>query len=604
MATDPTDQDPPGWAILHTARELIAINRLDPALRVLSAIEPDDPAWPQASMLEAAILHHLGRFADALVPLARLVAIDPATAQGVGNMALMLNQTARAHAFKWHRRATVLAPTDCQILVNAGTFAIGSPHDDLATRWFQTATALDPARAECHAALGLIQSARARAGAALDPYRRAAALQPMSPVPRFMYGSALQTVGRLDEAETVYAEAAVLKWRARGAPAAAVTGKPRLGLGWKPGFEAGWDVYGANLVKRLEARGDIEPVVINPVAASPDEASAFAELYARSLDILAPALEAGRVHDFPGLIALGNDFSRHPCLGRTAREIGVIFLEDTHLSAAGRARAISFDLVIAGATWGAEILRGLGLTNVKTVLQGIDPSLFHPHDRALRPDVFRIFSGGKLEFRKGQDLVIAAFKIFHARYPDSRLVCAWQSPWPQVARSVPWGGVIHTAPAIGADHKLDLAPWLISLGLAPNSVEILGLLPNHQMPSILRTMDCALFPNRCEGGTNLVAMEAMAAGLPVILSANTGHLDLIEEGNCLALRHQHPVTAPVPMGLDGWGASDVDEIVAHLETLYHARDDARIMGLKGAERLTRLTWPGQIDALIDAIGPL
>ena len=37
----------------------------------------------------------------------------------------------------------------------------------------------------------------------------------------------------------------------------------------------------------------------------------------------------------------------------------------------------------------------------------------------------------------------------------------------------------------------------------------LGWVPNWQMAAILRDMDVGLFPNRCEGGTNLVAMEAM-----------------------------------------------------------------------------------------------
>jgi hypothetical protein len=40
-----------------------------------------------------------------------------------------------------------------------------------------------------------------------------------------------------------------------------------------------------------------------------------------------------------------------------------------------------------------------------------------------------IFSGGKLEFRKGQDIMVAAFKRFHARHPDSMLMVAWQNFW-------------------------------------------------------------------------------------------------------------------------------------------------------------------------------
>ena len=58
------------------------------------------------------------------------------------------------------------------------------------------------------------------------------------------------------------------------------------------------------------------------------------------------------------------------------------------------------------------------------------------------------------------------------------------------------------------------------------------------MPEVLREVDVAVFPNRCEGGTNLVAMEALASGLTCILSKNTGHLDLIRADNCLPLATQ------------------------------------------------------------------
>jgi glycosyltransferase involved in cell wall biosynthesis len=99
-------------------------------------------------------------------------------------------------------------------------------------------------------------------------------------------------------------------------------------------------------------------------------------------------------------------------------------------------------------------------------------------------------------------------------------------------------------------------------------------------------------------------MEAMAAGVPVILSANTGHLDLMTPDNSLALTRQSPVTAPVPLGMEGWGNSDIDEIVDRLEILYHDRELAFAMGQRGAQRLAQLSWSTQIDALIDAIGPL
>ena len=61
------------------------------------------------------------------------------------------------------------------------------------------------------------------------------------------------------------------------------------------------------------------------------------------------------------------------------------------------------------------------------------------------------------------------------------------------------------------------------------------------MSSLLKQADLAVFPNRCEGGTNLVAMEAIACGIPTLLSANSGHLDLMRLG-C-------PGVIPVPSTL-------------------------------------------------------
>ena len=108
--------------------------------------------------------------------------------------------------------------------------------------------------------------------------------------------------------------------------------------------------------------------------------------------------------------------------------------------------------------------------------------------------------------------------------------------------------------------------------------------------------------SRCEGGTNLVAMECMASGLPVILSRNTGHLDLIGDGNCYTLDLQ------LPMGeitgrpeLAGWGESVIDEIVEKLEAAYTDRTEAAKRGAAAAEFMKGWGWPAQIDRLLAAI---
>ena len=69
------------------------------------------------------------------------------------------------------------------------------------------------------------------------------------------------------------------------------------------------------------------------------------------------------------------------------------------------------------------------------------------------------------------------------------------------------------------EGKVDYGVWTRDNGIAANQFLDRGAVPNALMPPVLREMDVALFPNRSEGGTNLVAMECMACGVPTILSA-------------------------------------------------------------------------------------
>src|SRR6185312_7856169 len=152
-------------------------------------------------------------------------------------------------------------------------------------------------------------------------------------------------------------------------------------------------------------------------------------------------------------------------------------------------------------------------------------------------DRFLVFSGGKLERRKGQDIVLAAFRVFAERHPEAMLVTAWRNAWPTPKSNIDESGLTAPLP-FDAEGQADIAGWAAANGLGPGNFSDLGFVPNAQLPTILREMDAAVFANRAEGGTNLVAMECMACGVPTILSRNTGHLDLIEDDNCFPLTQQ------------------------------------------------------------------
>jgi glycosyltransferase involved in cell wall biosynthesis len=310
-------------------------------------------------------------------------------------------------------------------------------------------------------------------------------------------------------------------------------------------------------------------------------------------------------------VALGNRMERtravHGIELSGNPTIGVTFLEDSAVEPADLAKLADLAMIISGSSWNTSLLSAAGVGPVKLVLQGVDTDLFRPRPaKGWHADRFKIFSGGKLEFRKAQDLVLLAFRCFAERHPDALLVTAWHSPWS--------AGTSHTfaanpdvpLPPLRSDRSIDAPAWGHALGIAPAQIADLGAVPNQEMPNILRDMDLAVFPNRCEGGTNLVAMECLASGVPTILSANTGHLDLIERTGALALTKQTPVSARVPgiRGTEGWGQSDVDEIVAAMEYAYAQRNLMRERAARAAQAMRELSWKSQIRLLYETVSPI
>lgn len=338
----------------------------------------------------------------------------------------------------------------------------------------------------------------------------------------------------------------------------------KLVIDWQLSSYFGWGIYGINLALEWARRPDIEAhsahvVRLDQVAVGRLRLNAIAPFVRRSNMQQAPPPDAIILH------ALGNDFAGD--IPEKQPRIGVVFFEEP-LSPAGVERARRYDTIVAGSTWNADVLKGHGLGNVVTLIQGVDRSLFHPAPcRNLYPGRFLIFSGGKAEPRKGQDLVVAAFRVFAQRHPEAMLVTAWHSPWPQLR--------------FGMDIDLSgLLDRVIDIGAAPNSA----------MAPIYRECHVGLFPSRAEGGTNLVAMELIACGVPAIVSANTGHLDLLRLTNVRGI-YSKPATGDQ----SGPGEPNLEQMLYELERIF----DGEVP--RGEDRLPG--WDVAAQGLIDVCRP-
>jgi glycosyltransferase involved in cell wall biosynthesis len=287
---------------------------------------------------------------------------------------------------------------------------------------------------------------------------------------------------------------------------------------------------------------------------------------------------------------LGNSFT-NPSQRRARLMIARAIFETSSTESAAE-RLARYDLLLTASTWTANLLKAATGRDVRVIHEGVDISLFCPGPRSgwLDPDRFYCFSGGKVEFRKAQDLVLLAFRRVAARHSDAILVTAWHSPW--VGLSQGFRGRLDSPLAIGPNGLLDMARWAVENGVAAHQFIDLGPVPNALMPVVLREMHVALQPSRAEACTSLPVKEAMACGVPVIAARNTGMLDLLTEKNSFPLLRQTPVTPPDKQGTDGWGESDIEEIDAALEFAYQDRAAACATGVRARQWLIEngRTW--------------
>jgi glycosyltransferase involved in cell wall biosynthesis len=272
--------------------------------------------------------------------------------------------------------------------------------------------------------------------------------------------------------------------------------------------------------------------------------------------------------------------------------VGYTFFE-THLPPESLANAnANYDLVAAGCTWCEQRLRDAGLTHTTTILQGVDPRYFFPSatPRQHLQDQFVIFSGGKFELRKGQDLVIRAVKILQDKYKDVFLVNAWFNPWPASFLTMRASPLIRCAPASG-EYQNIINQILADNGIDPRRTLTLGPRDNATMRFVYENTDLGLFPNRCEGGTNLVLMEYMACGKPVVAAYNTGHCDVLNEHNSIRIMDHKPL--PVSDGtrqVATWCDPSLDETIARLEWAYLNREKLQSIGDQAGQDMALRTW--------------
>lgn len=256
---------------------------------------------------------------------------------------------------------------------------------------------------------------------------------------------------------------------------------------------------------------------------------------------------------FPSLQFAGPDLGPQTNR-RGSPNVGYVFFEEQK----DFSKLKGFDVLIAGSEWNASVLRDAGF-ECSAVPQGVDTEIFRPGEREKFKDRLVIYSGGKFEHRKAQDLVIKAVKVLQERHPEILLVTSWFNAWSGTDGS-------EFAQCLDAIH--------------------LPLRKHRDLAFWMNQTDIGLFPNRCEGGTNLVMMDYLACGKPVIANTSTGQSDVLSEDYA--------------MGIEGTDDELVEQMIEGVERLTATK--RADMGVKASAAMKNWSWDRTVDGIERAIG--
>ena len=268
-----------------------------------------------------------------------------------------------------------------------------------------------------------------------------------------------------------------------------------------------------------------------------------------------------------------------------------------------------YDMIITGSKWNQNSLLSKGIKHSTLIHQGIDQSIFNPIPvTQLLKRPFIIFAGGKLEARKGQDIIIESFRKFIKLCPNALLIACWANIGDIGINTLNTTPYIKSNPKSG--RAKDIHPWLVSEGIPEQNVLVPTAINNAQLASLMKQADTAVFMSRCEGGTNLMAMETLACGIPTILSENTGHLDLLEgkqphaigiKKTSMKINRDKMSEAYGGDAQEIWGETDPDSLVKVWINQINNKKYWKAKAIENASKMGEWSWEKSMNKLISRL---
>jgi|GEM_PF-1097835 len=239
--------------------------------------------------------------------------------------------------------------------------------------------------------------------------------------------------------------------------------------------------------------------------------------------------------------------------------------------------------VLVPSSWMVPLWKSQGVTPpIDVYHHGIDTNYFYDLNRPIR-ETFTFLHYCQLSSRKGTDVLLRAFEdeFKNEKPEDVHLILK----------------NVHPFFPITHDEKIET---------------ISATYDRTQLQQLLFRADCFVFPTRGEG-FGLTPFEAMASGLPTIVTDWSGPHDFIDQSDTLALHYTlkeadysfktiYKNDLAEGESIGEWAEPDYGHLRELMRWTYSNREKAQQMGKRAAERLKKYwTWEIQAQKLIQLI---
>jgi len=209
--------------------------------------------------------------------------------------------------------------------------------------------------------------------------------------------------------------------------------------------------------------------------------------------------------------------------------------------------------------------------NVRVIPLGVDREVWHPKERP-QNNKFKILCGGSEWYRKGLDVVLKAF--LQLKLPDAELHIKIVPPYLSAPDNLTYPNVVVHNKWMTVEAEADL----------------------------VRSADCFISVSRGEG-FGLMPLQAISAGVPVILSDAHGHREFSDLATHRIPTYSVATNEGTWQNMGDWDEPEFDAILDAIQDMYKNRDRYREQAEVHAGEVSAFNWDTAANQLLQAVKP-